>query len=56
MRVRLSPRDVYEFVEHLTGSEGLQHCFFMLIPDFDTAVPEKEVCLLTLGLHEVTTS
>ena len=43
VRLRLSPKHVYEFVERLTGSEGAQHCFFLLLDEFNAVKSEAEV-------------
>ncbi len=42
-----APSSVYEFVERLTGTGGGQHCFFLLLDDFNAVKSEGEVGLLT---------
>ena len=40
VHVRLLPEHVYEFMERLTDTSGVPHCFFLLLP-------EEEVHTLT---------
>ena len=47
VRQRLSPEHVYEFVERLTGTGGAQHCFFLLLDEFNAVKSDGEVGLLT---------
>ena len=47
VRRRLSPEDVYEFVERLTETGGAQRCFFLLLNEFSAVKSEGEVGLLT---------
>ena len=47
VRLRLSPKHVYEFVERLTGTGGTQHCFFLLLDEFNAVKSEGEVGPLT---------
>ena len=47
VRVRLDLESVYEFVERLTETGGAQHCFFLLLDEFNAVKSEGEVGLLT---------
>lgn len=47
VRRRLSPGHVYEFVERLTETGGAQHCFFLLLDQFNAVKSEGEVGPLT---------
>ena len=47
VRVRLDLEHVYEFVERLTGTGGTQHCFFLLLDEFNAVKSEGEVGPLT---------
>jgi len=43
VRKSLTPKDVYEFVERLTGTGGAQRCFFLLLDEFSAVKSEREV-------------
>ena len=47
VRVRLELEHVYEFVERLTRTGGMQHCFFLLLDDFNAVESEGGVRPLT---------
>lgn len=46
VRVRLLPEHVYEAVERLTKTGGVQHCFFLLLDICHASVSENEVAPL----------